>query len=141
MSQTDDDRYLDVIGILYYVLGGIVGLCSLFPGIYILIGLAALTGNMNEMPPGEAKVFGGVFVGIGGLFMLIGFGLAVCAILTGMKLRARRSHTFCLVMAAISCLFMPLGTALGIFAIIVLVKPEVRAAFGNPRSNSGGGWS
>jgi hypothetical protein len=32
-------------------------------------------------------------------------------------------------MAAIACLFMPLGTILGVFTIIVLIRPNVKALF------------
>jgi hypothetical protein len=32
-------------------------------------------------------------------------------------------------MAGVACLFMPFGTVLGIFTIIVLVRPQVKALF------------
>jgi hypothetical protein len=34
------------------------------------------------------------------------------------------------VIAAISCLLVPLGTVLGIFTILVLVRPSVKERFG-----------
>jgi hypothetical protein len=40
---------------------------------------------------------------------------------------------FCLAMAGIeAALCMPLGTVLGIFTIIVLMRPSVKQAFGVP---------
>jgi len=36
---------------------------------------------------------------------------------------------FCLIVAGIICIFMPLGTILGVFTIIVLVRPSVKAMF------------
>ncbi len=35
-----------------------------------------------------------------------------------------------LVMAGIECLFMPFGTALGVFTIIVLIRDDVKTMFG-----------
>jgi hypothetical protein len=32
-------------------------------------------------------------------------------------------------MAAIACMFMPFGTILGVFSIIVLVRPSVKSLF------------
>lgn len=141
MSPTENDRNLDLLGIFYYVLSGITAFISLFPIIHIVIGVLALTGNMPDMKREESLVFGGIFAGVGAFILLCGMGFALCLLLAGRKLRARRSHTFCLVMAGISCLFMPFGTVLGVFTIIMLTKPEVRAAFGNPRPAPGGGWS
>lgn len=33
---------------------------------------------------------------------------------------------FCLIMAGIACLFMPFGTVLGVFTIVVLTRESVR---------------
>jgi hypothetical protein len=37
---------------------------------------------------------------------------------------------YCLVVAGIECIFMPFGTVLGVFTIIVLMRPSVRNLFG-----------
>ncbi len=50
-------------------------------------------------------------------------------LLAGRKLARRRSWTFCLVVASIECLFMPYGTVLGVFTIIVLLRPTVKELF------------
>jgi hypothetical protein len=40
---------------------------------------------------------------------------------------------FCLVMGGVECLFMPFGTVLGVFTIIVLMQEPVKQLFGvNP---------
>jgi len=36
---------------------------------------------------------------------------------------------FCVVMAGIACMFMPFGTVLGVFTLVVLTKPVVRELF------------
>jgi hypothetical protein len=36
---------------------------------------------------------------------------------------------FCLVVAGVSCLFMPFGTILGVLSLIVLNRPSVKLLF------------
>jgi len=58
-----------------------------------------------------------------------GWALSVLMIVAGRKLRRRAAHTFCIVIAAIECIFMPFGTVLGIFTLIVLTKESVKKLF------------
>ena len=51
------------------------------------------------------------------------------AFLAGRYLSQQRHYTFCLVMAAVACMFMPFGTVLGVFTIIVLVRESVKELF------------
>ena len=81
----------------------------------------------------EQELVGGIFLVIGAIGVLVIWTLAIFAMIAGRRLARHRSHTFCLVVAATECLFMPLGTVLGVFTILVLVKPEARELFGLPR--------
>ena len=69
---------------------------------------------------------------MGAVFFLTGWTLAVAMAIAGRKLAVRRSYTYCLVVAGIECLFMPFGTVLGVFTIIVLIRPSVKALFEPP---------
>jgi hypothetical protein len=131
-ATAQDAAHLDLLGIFHYVVAGLSALFSLFPVIHLVIGLAMVTGHMGDMhKPGEPDpaLFGWFFVAVA--VVIIAFGLAFSALLAyaGRCLRQRRRHTFCVVMAAISCAFMPFGTVLGIFTLIVLTKPTVRSLF------------
>jgi hypothetical protein len=55
--------------------------------------------------------------------------LAALLAVAGRRLKQRRSHTFCLVVAGLTCMNMPLGTVLGVFTLVVLTRPGVREAF------------
>ena len=67
--------------------------------------------------------------------MILGFwALAVCMFLAGRYLERRAHYTFCLVVAGVECLFMPFGTVLGVFTIVMLVRPEVKSDFGIEQS-------
>ena len=57
---------------------------------------------------------------------------AVLVALAGSFIARTRHWTFCIVVAAVSCAFFPFGTVLGVFTIIVLSKPDVKAAFDGP---------
>lgn len=98
--------------------------------IYIFFGAffmaADLPRQRNEPPP---EVLGGFFVGFGLVFMCMFFVLAVLAFWAGRSLAKHKNYTFCIVIAAIACLSMPLGTILGVFTIIVLMRDTVKTLF------------
>lgn len=78
------------------------------------------------------RFIGLVFVSISALFILGGLAFSLLMFLAGRRLRAARSHGFCVVAAAIECLLVPLGTLLGVFTLVTLMKPEARELFGLP---------
>ena len=51
----------------------------------------------------------------------------ICA---GRFLAQRAYYTFCFVVAALECVFVPFGTVLGVFTIVVLQRPAVKEMFG-----------
>ena len=53
----------------------------------------------------------------------------VLNVISGLCLRARKGRTFSLVVAGINCLHIPLGTVLGVFTIIVLIRDSVRELY------------
>jgi hypothetical protein len=77
-------------------------------------------------PPAEFFMFLKVFYVVFGFWFLAS---CVLNILSGLFLRARKYRTFSLVVAIINCLHVPLGTTLGVFTIIVLVRDSVRQLY------------
>lgn len=134
----EDASQLRLLAIFHYVVAGLTGLFSLFPLIHVGIGIAALTGSMpinsNGGPasPGETQLFGWIFIVIGSLLITFGLTLAGFMAYAGRCLARRRRHTLCLVVGALSCMLMPLGTVLGVFTLIVLLRPAMKAAFDAP---------
>src|SRR3954462_5859480 len=84
----------------------------------------------NPLPP----EIGWVFLGLGAALLVLGLAYLVLLLLAARFLRTARHRTFCVVVAALSGAFVPFGTVLGVFTIVVLVKPEGRAAFEGPRA-------
>lgn len=140
MTREEADRYLRILAICHYVLGGIAGLIACFPILHLVIGIvmtgAGLFGAASSDTNGAEfwpfPLMGAFFIVIAGTVILLGWTFAVCIVMAGRSLMLRKRYTFCLVMAAIACTFMPLGTVLGVFTIIVLMQPVVREMYGLP---------
>jgi hypothetical protein len=128
MTRTDRD-HLNVLSICHYVLGGLCFLFGLFPFIYLAIGIlmvAAAPQGKNGPPP---EAIGWFFIAFSSFFIALYWAMGLMMIHAGNCLRRQKSRTFCLVTAGVSCLMQPLGTVLGVFTIIVLMRPSVCAAF------------
>jgi hypothetical protein len=99
----------------------------------LIFGIVMLVAGLTGAPADERVpflIFGFVFTLVAGLVILCGWTLAVCMIISGRYLTHRRRYKFCFVIACISCLVMPYGTVLGVFTIIVLIRPTVKELFG-----------
>jgi len=127
----EDAQHLRYLTIGHYTCAAIVALFACFPLIHFSVGLIFLL-----KPPapqdGEqfpAQLFGLMFALIGGAAVLCGWAFAALIFVAGRLLAARKRHTFCIVVAALCCAFFPFGTALGVFTILVLTRPTVKAMF------------
>ncbi len=134
-----DLEHLDLLGTFHYVVGGLMALVACFPIIHLVIGLIMIfnPGWLDSRANQPPAIVGWIFVLFAGAFMLLGWTTSALVIWAGRCLKRRRRHTYCLVMACILCAFMPLGTVLGVFTIIALVRPEIKSLFGLPIPSGG----
>ncbi len=129
-------EHIRILSICYYVSAGLhaafsaFGLLYLFMGVFMAAAISRTPAGPGGQPPPE-------FIGI--IFGVIGFaifaimvGIGVLQFLTARWLKQRRRRIACLVVAAVSCLFVPYGTALGVFTMVVLTRPSVAATFDIP---------
>ncbi len=130
--MNDDQEHLRLLSIFHYVVAGCAAIFACLPLIHLAIGLAFLSGKIDgtQGPENAGRLVGGFLVGIASVFLLFGWTLVGFLVLAGRSLAQHRRYTFCLVMAAISCAFMPFGTVLGVFTLIVLLRPGVKELFG-----------
>lgn len=126
--MNQDEEHLKLLSIFHYVVGGIAGFFACFPIIHLIIGIAMLAGAFGRKGP--PPVMGLMFVMMALIFITAGWTLAICLIVSGRRLARRTNYKFCFVIACISCVFSPFGTVLGVFTIIVLVRPTVKELFG-----------
>ena len=130
-----DQEHLRLLSIFHYVVAGFAALFSLFPIFHLVIGIMMVTGKMDEASKDPTGRFiGWFFMLFAALFILTGLVFAACVAMAGRFLARRTHYTYCLVMAGLNCMFVPFGTVLGVFTIIVLLKESVKDLFGKVTS-------
>ncbi len=129
--MTQDEEHLRLLSIFHYVAAAMAALIALFPIIHLVLGLFLVFAPEKIEPAGEAPPawFGWMFVTLAGIFIVVGWVLAALVLTTGRFLARRKHYLFCLVMAGVECIFIPLGTVLGVFTIIVLMREPVKQLF------------
>lgn len=128
MEDARTTENLNLLGTFQFVLGCITAVVSCIPILHVIVGFLLVFEGGG--PGGPPPMFGMIFVVVGLSLIFAGWALAFCMFLLGHKLRTRRSWLFCMIVAGIECLFMPLGTVLGVFTIITLNSTSGRRVFG-----------
>jgi hypothetical protein len=133
-SQQDLD-HLQILGLFHYVVAGLTFLFGLFPIFHLAIGLGMFFAPgefFGEAPPSEFpfRLFGLFFTLIPATMMAGAFAMSGALVVAGRRLRAHTHHMFCQVVGAVSCVFFPFGTVLGVFSLLVLQRPGVKMVFG-----------
>ena len=129
--MNQDEEHLRLLSIFHYVMGGIQLVTACIPLIHVAIGIVMLVVGIGARGGEEAPLafVGAFFVLIGGTIILIGLTMGAGTIYAGRCIKRREHHMFCLVMAGVNCLNLPLGTILGVFTFIVLLRPTVPPLF------------
>jgi hypothetical protein len=139
--HNQDRRYLELLSIFYYVLGGIhlFFLIVSLPLLFQLFGLMSLSESSTtrgSTPPEVGSIFSiyrsmlFVYVFIG---LLIGLSYAIATIVSGRCLARRKWYGFSFTVAYIQCIYIPFGTILGIVTLNVLLRDSVRTLYGLDR--------
>jgi hypothetical protein len=133
--QDETDRqHIRLLALFHFVLGG---LCLLGIGmilvhyvtIWALVPQKAAAPDPAEMARTMSLVV--VFYVVGGVMSL---GMFVGNVLAGIFLQKRINRVFIMVVSVLNCLNIPLGTTLGVFTLIVLMRPSVTNLFAIARS-------
>jgi len=123
-----DQDHLNLLSIFHFVNAGL----SLMGGAFFVF-FFALTGAMirnaphgagpqNQPPPELIPLVGLVILSMGALVLVS----AIANLLSGIFIRKRKHHVFSLIVAGFNCLHFPLGTALGVFTFVVLLRDSVQ---------------
>jgi hypothetical protein len=129
--MTQDESNLNLLSTFHYVVGGLVAAFSCIFLIHVGLGIAMLAGAFG-IKGGPPAFVGVIFIVIGAVVVLMGWTLAVLLFVAASKLKKRKSRTFCIVIAALECFWMPFGTILGVFTLVMLTKDSVKALFDGP---------
>ena len=105
---------------------------SVLAAIFALVGSLALLSLWDTLPSvslASATSVGAIvpllFAAIAGLLL----AASVFLFFAGRFIRRRTHYRFCVFAAGLSCIFVPLGTVLGIYALIVLSRSTVKDYF------------
>ncbi len=122
-----------MLAIFHYVVAGLAALFSFFPLLYTTVGAIFIFAARHGTPkPGEEpppEFIGWILAIVGSLLFLLGVAIAICILIAGRSLAKRTCYWLALVVACIECLFIPFGTILGVFTIVVLSRESVKALF------------
>jgi hypothetical protein len=138
--RRSDDSQLNTLRILHYVWGGLCAAFSCLFLIHIIMGAAIVGGAFNPPPttaptpvgaaPRFPAAFGWMFIIMGAIALLMGWATAICNFVSARAIAQRKWRVFSIVVSAVNCMAMPLGTALGVFTLVVLLRESVAAQYG-----------
>lgn len=127
-----DANHLDILSIFHFVGAGLAVLGILFLLAHYAMMHAVFANpkmwqdQKQGLPPEQIFAIFKLFYLVFGLWFITS---GVLNLISGLCLRARKHRTFSLVVGGINCLHVPLGTVLGVFTIIVLVRDSVRELY------------
>ena len=129
-----DEEHLRLLRIFHFICAGLAAFFACIPILHLVFGLVMLLapqafGAGKDQPPAFIGLF---FVIFASVFILLGWTFAALLALAGRNLGRRKHYTFCFAMACTACMFAPFGTVLGVFTIIVLIRPDVKMLFDQP---------
>ena len=139
MSSTETDQraiidaeHVRLLAIFHFVSAAFSLLGVLFSSLYFVLfqvifsNPEAFAQSQQGAPPEEFVTLFRWFTAAFVVWFLVS---CVGNLLSGFFLRARRHRTFSMVIAAINCLHIPLGTILGVFTLVVLGRESVRKMY------------
>ena len=127
-----DADHLKLLSIFHFVgaglaLLGVLFLLAHYAMFHAFFANPKMWENQKQGPP-PAEVFA-ILKWFYLVFAVWFVGSGVLNVVSGLCIRARKHRTFSMIVAAINCLHIPLGTVLGVFTIIVLIRDSVRELY------------
>jgi hypothetical protein len=126
-----DNEHLKLLSVFHFVVGCMALFGIAFLALHYLIMREVFTHperwqtKGTPPPPGFFAVFIWLYIFIGAIFITA----SILNILSGIFILQRRYRMFSLVIAGLDCFQVPIGTALGVFTIIVLLRDSVRQSY------------
>jgi len=121
------ESHIKIVGILHVILGA-MGLLGALVVLFVFSGLASMV-SMSGDPNGAVAV--PVLGGIGSLIAIVVVAFSLPGFIGGIALlkMVPWSRVYMIVISALYLIHIPFGTALGIYGLWVLTKPETEALF------------
>jgi len=131
------EKQIKTISILYFVFSGFSFLMLMFLLLHytIMSKFSTMEFPVREGEPDPTKMMAPMldmmiyfYVAMG----VLGVLFAIATFLTGLFMLQKKKRTLCIIGAAIGCLSVPLGTALGIWALLILFDKKTKPLFERP---------
>lgn len=134
-----DAEHLKLLRVGYFVSGGFTAFFSMFGLLYAGMGFmmtAVISSSQQAQKPesGPPEAIGWFFGILGSIMFLALASIAVMKFIAARRLKQRKSRSFCMLVAGISCLGIPYGTVLGVLTFMVLGRESVKALFNDNQS-------
>ena len=127
-------KHIPLLSVLHYVYGSFICLVGL--AVFFLMNAGAflvdeaIAHEGTDAPPDWLGAYISSF-GLGLFILLCIWGVLI--ILSGLWMKRRRNRTGSMVIAALCLLSFPLGTAIGVFALVVLSDESVKKEYAATR--------
>lgn len=130
-----EEKNLNLLSTLHYVLGFLALAFSLLPLIYVFLGYQMLNRPRFSLDfggdPHAPELAGQVMIGLGILGCLLGLAVAALTFVSAWHLGRRTGYLYCFIVACVECLFTPFGTALGVCTIVALSGDATKRLYGD----------
>ena len=127
-----DADHLRLLSLFHYIYGGIViamssiAIIHLVLGVVMIVNPRAFAASRGQVPD---RMLGWMFAVMGGAVIVIGWTIGLLTILSGRWIKQRRHRLFSMVLAGVNCMWVPLGTVLGVTTLMVLLRESVRPLY------------
>ena len=131
-SQQRDSEHLTLLSIFHFIMAGF----ALFGIVFLVFHYFVMSAFMSpefwksqkggQPPPPQILTILTVIYVLGGIVLVLG---GMLNLLSAIYLRRRAHRLFSMVIGGLNCVHVPLGTALGIFTIVVLSRDSVRQTY------------
>lgn len=130
--------HVRILGWIYIVSGGlsllfVLGIAAMM---FLAGGAAATTPGSPDGPSGASAA--AMLGGMGMIVIAVGAVFALPSLVTGWGLLqgARWARIVGILMSIVSLIGFPIGTAIGIYGLVILFNPETVALFDSPQFTS-----
>ena len=123
------ESHVKTLGILHIALG-IMGVFGALVIILIFGGAAGIV-SVNQAADADAKVAVPILAAIGGIFAIFVLLVSLPGVIAGFGLLKHRAwaRILTIILSAVNLLNLPIGTALGIYGLWVLLQPATERLF------------
>ena len=133
-----DADHLKLLAVFHFVGAGLAVLGLFFVFVHFTVMRSMFThpeflqSTNQPGPPIPVAEIMGVFQWFYLVAALWMIASAILNLLSGLFLLAGKHRTFSMIVAGLNCIHIPLGTVLGVFTLVVLLRESVRERYQSP---------